>query len=492
MMKAMQSSAFLQDPKKQKALLITILVSGFTTMLNTSTVNIALPSFMEVFQTDIRMVQWLIVGYMLTLGMMMPMVGYFGERYSYRKLYLTALVVMGICAVGCVLANNIYALIACRMVKGAAAGFITPCTMTLLYKYIPKQKQANFLGLSLMAGSMGTTIGPTVAGFLLSAFNWHSLFLVNVPLVIIAFYLAYGSIPQEEANKTQRLDIKGIIMVGIGTALILIGFTEVEDWGWRSPNFYMMVAGGLTLIGAFIWMEYHSRAPLLNFKVFRYKPFAMTVIINCTLNMTFTITPLLMAVYLQTIQGYSPFQAGLILLLPSLCMVLGNFSSRLLIKQLANKWIVFAGLLIAAAGNFTMSQTWVDTAAVMVILFMSLRYLGVGLLNMPLTDYGMSIIPLSLSGHASAMLSWCRQVTSVIWLSMLTALLSFRMSYHYQLNGNIGEIVEGTAAYNTAEMQAVNDVFLTLVVVLVLVAIASLKMKNEKPCRDCEPEEIDR
>ncbi len=479
-------SLYLQETKKQRAILITILVSGFTTMLNTSTVNIALPSLMEIFHTDIRMVQWLIVGYMLTLGMMMPMVGYFGERYSYRRLYLTALVIMGICAIGCVLANNIYTLIICRMVKGAAAGFITPCTLTLLYKYIPKQKQANYLGLSLMASSMGTTIGPSVAGFLLSAFNWHSLFLVNVPLIAIAFYLAHGAIPKEAVNKNNRLDVKGIIMVGIGTALILISFTKAEDWGWHSPNFYLAVVGGVALIIAFIYSEYHNKMPLLNFKVFRYKPFALTVLVNCTMNMTFNITALLMAVYLQTIQGYNPFHAGLILLVPSLCMVAGNFSSRILIKFLANKWVIMAGLLIAALGNFLMSRAWLDTTAAIVIIFMSLRYVGIGLVNMPLTDYGMSIIPISLSGHASAMLNWCKQVTAVIWLSMLTALLSFRMTYHYRLNGNVGEAIEGTGTYNVAEMQAVNDVFLTLAIVLVVTALIVLKMKSEKPCRDGE------
>ena len=133
-----------------------------------------------------------------------------------------------------------------------------------------------------------------------------------------------------------------------------------------------------------------------------------------------------------------------------------------------------------------MSRAWLDTTAAIVIIFMSLRYVGIGLVNMPLTDYGMSIIPISLSGHASAMLNWCKQVTAVIWLSMLTALLSFRMTYHYRLNGNVGEAIEGTGTYNVAEMQAVNDVFLTLAIVLVVTALIVLKMKSEKPCRDGE------
>lgn len=481
--------AFLKDPRKQRALLTTLVVSGFTTMLNTSTVNIALPTFMQIFNTDIRMVQWIIVGYMLTLGMTLPMVGYFGERYSYRRVYLTALVVMGICAVCCVFCNTIYMLIIFRMLKGIAAGFITPCTMTLLYMYIPREKQAGYLALSVMANSLGPTIGPTIAGFLLSVFNWHSLFLVNVPLVAVAFFLAYGSVPKSTPQDNGRLDFMGIVIVAVGTALILIAFTKVEDWGWGSVSFWGTVLIGVALIAAFMQMEYRSQTPLLNFKVFRYKPFAMTVLITCTMQMTFTIMPLLMAVYLQTIQGHTPLEAGMILFFPALCMVAANYISRLLITIFSNKTLIIAGLLLAACGNFAMSRVGVTTGVIWITIFMGLRYLGIGLVNMPLTDYGMSIIPIRLSGHASSMLSWCRQLSSVIWLSMLTALLSFRMTYHYAANGNVGAAAEGSAAYNFAEMQAVNDVFFTLVLALLATVFLALFIKNKKPCRDCEPAE---
>ncbi len=482
-----EEGVFLKDPRKQRALLTTLVVSGFTTMLNTSTVNIALPTFMQVFDTDIRMVQWIIVGYMLTLGMMLPMVGYFGERYGYRRVYLTALVVMGICAVCCVFCNNIYTLIAFRMFKGMAAGFITPCTMTLLYMYIPREKQAGYLALSVMANSLGPTIGPTIAGFLLSVFNWHSLFLVNVPLVAVAFFLAYGSVPKSAPQENGRLDFKGIIIVAVGTALILIAFTKVEDWGWQSLTFWGTVGAGLVLIAAFMHMEYLSSSPLLNFKVFRYKPFAMTVLITCTMQMTFTIMPLLMAVYLQTIQGHTPLEAGMILFLPAMFMVAANYVSRILIGFLTNKTLIIVGLFVAACGNFAMSRVGIATGVGWITLFMALRYFGIGLVNMPLTDYGMSIIPIRLSGHASSMLTWCRQLSSVIWLSMLTALLSFRMTSHYAANGHMEVAVEGTKAYNFAEMQAVNDVFFTLVIALLLTVFLTLFIKNEKPCRDCEP-----
>lgn len=161
----------IQDEKKQKALLYTTLVAGCMTTINTSTVNIALPTFIEIFQTDLSTAQWLMIGYMLALGTVMPMVGYFGERYSYRRMYLAALLFVALFALGCALSWNIWSLIFFRILKGMAAGFILPCTMTLIYRYIPKQKQAGFLGLS-------------VTFFIVGGYHWPQYFWIFVDLLI--------------------------------------------------------------------------------------------------------------------------------------------------------------------------------------------------------------------------------------------------------------------------------------------------------------------
>lgn len=446
----------IQDEKKQKALLYTTLVAGCMTTINTSTVNIALPTFIQIFHTDLSTAQWLMIGYMLALGMVMPMVGYFGERYSYRRLYLTALVMMGVFAISCALSWNIWSLIAFRILKGMAAGFIMPCTMTLLYRYIPKEKQASFLGLSVTFSSLGVTIGPSIAGFLLTFFNWHSLFLVNLPFIAAAYFLARASIPEEDCVQKERLDVKGMCIMAVGTVAILIGFTEVEEWGWSSPFFWGCLILGVGLVALFIKLENNSAEPLLNFKVFQYHPFTITVLVTAAINITFTITPLLMAVYLQTIQGYTAFAAGLIMLVPSAIMVCATNLARKLIQFLSNKQLILVGLLLAALGNFFMQFAKVDSVLWFVVPVLSLRYFGVGMINMPLTDYGMRVLPSELSGHGSSMLNWCKQVAAVIWLSILTALLSISTDY-YQQNG-VEEM--------QASMSGVNVVFLTLALAL--------------------------
>jgi len=478
----LKDSDFLQNVQKQRALLASVVVAGITTMLNNTTVSIALPSFMKIFNTNIRIVQWVVVGYMLTLGMAMPLAGYFGDRYSYRKLFITSLAGLGIFSLACAFAWNLYSLIFFRMLKGAVSGVIIPCTMTLLYQHIPKEKQPHYLGITVMSHSLGLAIGPSLAGMLLQFLNWHILFLINVPLVVLAFYLAWHSIPKDLGSKAEPLDFAGIFIVSLGTGLVLFGFTNLEVWGASSIKFLLCLCTGFLFILFFILRENNSVRPLLNFTVLKYPPFVIALLINCTMAMTLGINGILIAVYVQTILGYTPFEAGLIQVIPSIAMIIGNIVSDHFFDKVPSKTLVFTGLIIAGMGNYSMSQVGLTTGIGLIIIFLSLRFLGMGMVKMPLTDYGLGNVPSSLSGHASSMFNWGKQMATVISTNILTVILSINISNYYKLAGFTGEIIEGTYSYAVAAVQAVNDDFLYLALFLFGSALLSLLMKDTRKC----------
>ncbi|KJS22314.1 MAG: hypothetical protein VR72_06440 [Clostridiaceae bacterium BRH_c20a] len=472
----MENAGYLKDEKKQQALLAAVVVTGITIMLNNTTVSIALPSFITIFNTDIRMAQWIVVGYMLSLGMAMPLASYFGERYSYRKLFLTALAAMGLSSLACASAWGLYSLVFFRIVKGAVSGVLIPCTMTLLYRNIPKEKQPYYLGVTVMSHSLGVAIGPSIAGMLLEFSSWHILFLINVPMVALALYLSWRSLPVDLGQNREPMDFAGILMVAVGTGLVLIGFTNVQVWGATSPKFIFFLAVGLLLSLLFIIRETNSNQPILNFKVLKYRPFAIALLINCVIAMTLGINGILVAVYVQTILGYSPMVSGLILILPSVAMVMGNVASNYLFNKVSSKILVFSGLMIAAIGNYALSRAGLSTGVVAITIYMSIRLLGMGIVKMPLTDYGLGNVPSSLTGHASSMFNWGKQIVSVISINILTVVLSINTARYYAEAGYSGEIIQGTASYAIAAVQAVNDDFLYLTFFMVGSALLSLLM----------------
>ena len=217
---------------KIKLFLLAIMLTNIVAMINTSTVNIALPTYMRIFHVDINTVQWVVIGYLLPLGMMMPLSGYLCERYSYRKIFLSGVLALGICSLGCACSVNFYMLVVFRFLKGVAGGIIVPSTMSMLYRYIPKRLQAGYLGTIMLLQSVGMAMGPALAGILLDVSSWHVLFLFNLPLIGIIVWAGRKSLPYEAGVQAERIDFFGVIEICVGTGLVMFAFSKGEEWGW--------------------------------------------------------------------------------------------------------------------------------------------------------------------------------------------------------------------------------------------------------------------
>ena len=296
--------------KQSRLFLLAILLTNVVAMLNSTTVTISLPTYMSVFQVDINTVQWVVIGYMLPLGMMMPLSGYLCERYSYRKVFLIGVAALGICSLGCACSMSFYMLVLFRFLKGVAGGIIVPSTMSMLYRYVPKHLQAGYLGNVMLLQSVGLAMGPALAGVLLQVSSWHVLFLFNVPLVALVLWAGARSIPAEAGCHAEKVDFWGVLQICMGTGLVMIAFSNGESWGWKSLAFWGCVAAGLALVVLFIVRQFHTSHPLLNFAVLKYKPFVLTLLVQCTLAMTLGINAILSQFYFQTGRGFSPAATG--------------------------------------------------------------------------------------------------------------------------------------------------------------------------------------
>lgn len=464
----------------RKMLLIAIILANITINMNNNTVSIALPTYMQIFSVDVNLVQWVVVGYMLPLCMMMPVSAYLCERYSYRKVFLFGMTGLMLCSVGCASAVSFGMLVAFRFMKGVAAGIVVPSTMAMLYRYLPRYAQAGALGTVALAQSVGGAIGPTLAGIVLEFATWRILFLINVPLAFISLLLLYKNIPEEVGNREEKFDFLGIAQIAVGTGMILIAFTNGATWGWCSALFICMIVIGLLLIALFVVRQFHSSHPLLNFEVLKYRAFTITLLIQCALAMTLGITALLAQLYLQTVRAWTPAETGMFLLIPSLMMILGNTVTVKLHKLGLTKWLITGGILAALLGNWGLSTLTLETGFSVLLVSFCLRYFGLGMTNMPLTNYGLGAVPQKLSGHASSMFNWAKQLVQVVSTNILTVLLSINLTRYYLAAGNTGVPVEGTMAYNLAATQAVNTDFFLMVIAMAVCLALTFLIRVEK------------
>ncbi len=454
--------------EKTRIFLLAILLTNIVAMLNTTTVTISLPTYMSVFRVDINTVQWVVIGYMLPLGMMMPLSGYLCERYSYRKVFLVGVTALGLCSVACACSANFYMLVLFRFLKGMAGGIIVPSTMSMLYRYIPKQLQSSYLGITVLFQSVGVAAGPTLAGLLLQAFSWHVLFLCNVPLILPVLWAGSRSIPAEKGVRGERVDLWGIVQISVGTGMVMVAFSEGEDWGWTSAPFWICLGMGIALVVLFIVRQFHTSHPLLNFAVLRYRPFVLTLLVQCTLSMTLGINGILSQFYFQTGRGFSPAETGLFLLGPSMVMLFGNMLTNALHKRGLRRSLITGGIALTFLGNLGLCGLTLTSNLLFVFFCFSLRFCGLAMVQMPLTDYGLGSVPSELSGHASSMFNWAKQVVQVVSTNILTVLLGLNLTRFYHAAGNTGIPVAGSDAYREAAVQAVNTDYIYLAVFLLI------------------------
>ncbi|MBQ2369811.1 MAG: DHA2 family efflux MFS transporter permease subunit [Peptococcaceae bacterium] len=450
-------------------LIAAIVLSGFLSLYNSVAMNIAIPTFLRVFDTDLATIQWIMIGYSLMMGVMSPTAGYFTDKISCRNLFAYSMVGFAVMALLSGFCNNIYVMIGVRVLQGALAAFIVPCSMTIIYQFVPYNQRATFLTLQGMAMSMGPAIGPVISGMLLTYVNWQMMFWLNVPIALFAAWAIYRSVPYEVVKTEEKLDYLGFACIITGTVLFLLSFNMAGNWGFTSPGFWAMLLVGLLLIAVFIRRCMYSSHPILNFGVLKNQEFTITVIINSCISMALCLVPFVLAIYFQDILGYTPMFSGVILLIPAVFSIGGAPIAQWLYARIDSKKIILAAMLFLTVGSLMLGKITLETSLLFVVAWLCFRYFGIGLSGMPITDYGMSALPRELSNHGSALINWFKMMANSLSLSVFTMVLGMRTAFYSQSMDDV-----------LAQMKAIDDIFVYSGLILAVCVILSLFLKSNR------------
>ncbi|MDF2721267.1 MAG: major facilitator transporter, partial [Paenibacillus sp.] len=281
-------------------------------ILSSTTINVAFPIFMKHFNAELNDVQWLMTGFLLATGVVAPVVGYFGDRWSYKRLYIGALTGFTLFSALCTVAWSIESLITFRILQGVFSGLIIPTTMTMIYQFIEKDRQPFALSLWSLSSMLAPAFGPTLGGWLTDAVGWQSLFLLNVPIGIVAVAVAFKCLPNQKASRSRTFDLPGFITVLLSSFFIILTFSEVNRWGWADWKTASFLVAGLLLLFYFIRRELRLKEPLLNLSVFRSSRFTYSIMINCVITASLYSGVLLMPMFLQEIQHSTPLHTALV------------------------------------------------------------------------------------------------------------------------------------------------------------------------------------
>ena len=376
-----------QEAYHRRWLILAVLCfSLLVIVLDNSILNVAIPTIVRDLDASTSQIQWIVDAYTLVFAGLLLVAGSLGDRYGRRGALQFGLIVFGVGSLSASFVHSATTLIAVRAFMGIGGAFIMPATLSIITNVFPAHERGKAIGIWAGASGIGGSLGPLLGGTLLAHFSWQSVFLVNVPIVIIGVIAGLSIIPTSKDPAAPRLDPLGALLSIAGLTALLWGLIEAPGKGWTDSQVLGAIGVGLGLIGAFIAWELHTDHPMLDMRFFKNPRFSaasgsITFVFFAMFGSMF-----LIGQYLQFVLGYTPLQTGVRFMPFSLVMLLIAPNSARIVAKFGTKVTVAAGLTVVTIGLFLLSTMTVDTPYLWIMLRMMCLAGGMALVMAPATE----------------------------------------------------------------------------------------------------------
>ena len=410
-------------PRRWQALGVLALSLLVITMGNTI-LNVGLPSIREELGATSSQLQWIVDSYVLVFAGLLLAAGSLGDRFGRRRALASGLVVFALGSVLASLSTDATMLIASRALMGLGAAGIMPTTLSILTNIFPSNERPKAIAIWAAVSGLGVAIGPISGGFLLEHFDSSSIFLINLPVVAACLIGAFSLVPDSRDPDSPKLDLPGTGLSIAGLSAVIWALIEAPEHGWSSPIILAAFAAGAAIVAAFIAWERHTDHPMLDVSVFRNLRFsAASISIACVFFALMGVMYVL-TMYMQSVLGYSPLQAGVKMLPIAIGMVLASKLAIGLTRRLGTKFSVTLGLG-TVAGALAMIATFdTVTTGLQIALALGALGLGMGFAMSPATEAIMGALPRAKAGIGSAMNDVVREVGGMLGIAVLGSILS--------------------------------------------------------------------
>jgi EmrB/QacA subfamily drug resistance transporter len=418
------------DDRKRWSALIVLCLGVLMIVLDTTIVNVALPSIAADLKFSETSLVWVVNAYMLTFGGFLLLGGRLGDLYGHRRMFLLGITLFTLASLACGLANSQVLLVCARAVQGLGGAVVSAVSLSLIMNLFTEPgERAKAMGVYGFVCAGGGSIGVLLGGLLTSALSWHWIFLVNLPIGIAVYALCAGLLPHGSgAASHHKLDVAGAASITVALMLAVYAIVNGNQAGWDSTQTIVMLLAAVALLILFLAIEARVKAPLVPLALFRLRSVVVANIVGVMWAAAMFAWFFISALYLQRVLGYQPLQVGLAFLPANLIMAVFSLGlSAKLVMHFGIRLPLATGLLVAAVGLALFARAPVDGSFLLDVLpGMLLLGLGAGIAFNPMLLAAMSEVATSESGLASGVVNTSFMMGGALGLALLASLADAR------------------------------------------------------------------
>lgn len=447
--------------------------------MDASITNISFPILTKTFGVSITTIVWVSLAFILASTSFLLILGRAGDVFGRKRLYLGGTVVFTLGLIFCTLSQNISQLIFFRVVQAIGAAMSMACGAAIVTEAFPQNERGLGMGLLALSVSVGLISGPVLGGFLLEWLDWRSLFYMRIPVGLLVFLMAQVFLKKDHRRTEKiRFDLWGTFFSAAGLACIMIGVNQLNRFGFKSSQFYLLMGLSLLSLIIFIFVEKQALDPIVDLTLFNNRVFSAAVVSLFLMFLTYSAYILLMPFYLLQGIGLTPSKAGVVMTIVSMmALIVGPISGKLS-DRFGQARFATLGALVTIL-SFGLMILFDDKGRMIdIIPALTLAGLGMGLFQSPNNSSIMGAVSPERLGTASAMIAASRQVGISIGMALSGTIYTSRFLYHQgelARQGLPGAIVERRAV-----TLSFSDAFLVSAVLMVSVVILSLMTRSQK------------
>lgn len=459
---------------KVAPIMVTFLLSGFMGMFSETALNMSMNDLIIEFSISPSSAQWLTTGYLLVLGILIPVSGLLIKRYPTRNLFITSLSFSITGVFIAAISPSYLVLLSGRIIQAVGTGILVPLLFHTVLILFPPEKRGTAMGLVGLVMMSAPAIGPVSAGLIIDYFDWHMIFWIVLPFFVFALVFGLLYLPNISKVQKQKIDILSIILSTLGFGGIVFGFSFAGENGWSSPLVIVAFIIGITSLTVYIFRQLSIEDPVLHLEVFKYPMFALGIVITLFANLIVFSSYILLPLFLQGGMGLSASRAGLLLLPGGISNgVMAVIGGKIFDKRGPRRLIII-GFIINTIALIYFSKIDVTSNQLWIIIFYIVLMVGIAMVTTPSQTNGINALQLDRYPDGTAIVNSAIQTSGAIGTAIAISILN--MTQNKYLSSINGTITDGQTA--EALILGTQNAFLFAIIMSLLGFVCSLFIKR--------------